>query len=311
MKKKVKKIIKEIIEKLNIDSIVKYHIMKKREKKYEKMSKKERIESLKKWYYKHTGEKLDLENPKGFNQKIQWIKINDFSEKKTILSDKYLVREWIKETIGEKYLVKQYNAWDNIGDIDFNSLPNQFVLKSNHGSAMNIVVKNKKSINYKKTLKKMKYWLKTPYDLSGLEEQYYAIPRKIIAEEYIEQEDGDLYDYKIHCFNGEPKLIQVIGERNLIKHTGKEAFFNTKWENDASMYRTYGTFLKIPKKPEKLNEMLEISKKLSKGFKYVRVDLYYVKGEIKFGEMTFTPASGIGHFSDKQHDLQLGEWIKL
>lgn len=278
---------------------LKYFVLVCREKKYESLDEEKKRQELCKWYLKHTGKKLNLECPQEFNEKIQWLKLYDNTAIKTVLSDKYLVRDWVKEQIGDKYLIPIYGVWENAAAIDFEKLPKAFVLKANHGSAMNIVVKDKTAINRKKALRACASWLKTPYDLSGMEQQYYAIPRRIIAEKYIEQTDGDLCDYKIHCFNGHPRIIQVIGNRNLKKHTGNEAFFDTNWNLVNFKHHTYKQYDIPPKAPKCLDEMLEAAGKLSSSFKYVRVDMYILQDGVKFGEMTFTPAAGIGKWGSE------------
>lgn len=247
-------------------------------------------------YKRATGDDLDLEHPADFNQKIQWLKLHDTTPLKTRLADKYLVRDWIIEEIGEQYLVPLLGVWDNADEIDFDKLPNQFCLKANHGSGMNYVVKDKSKLtekDIKKLRKMMNVWMQRPFGITtGLELQYLDIPRKIIAEKYIEQNDGNLLDYKIHCFNGEPKIIQIIGDRDLEHHTGKEIFLDMNWQRGDLMYHTYGSYEKVPEKPKQYEELIRIAKTLSKDFRYVRVDLYIVHDHVLFGEMTFTPASG-------------------
>ena len=228
------------------------------------------------------------------------------------LEDKYLVRDWIKEKIGEEYLVPLLGVWDKFDDIDFDSLPDQFALKCNHGSNMNVIVKDKSLIDKNKTKEKFDRWMKTNYAFtSGLELHYKDIPPKIMSEKYIEQLDNDLIDYKIHFFNGIPKIIQIIGNRNLETHTAKECFLTTDWIPRELMYHTYDSYENIPEKPENLNELLKIAEILGKGFSYVRVDLYDLSGKIMFGEMTFTPASGVGKWKDKKASILVGSWINL
>lgn len=290
---------------------IKFYILLARERHYEKLSEEQKIEEIKRWYYRQTGEVLNLDNPQNFNQKIQWLKIYDNIPEKTILSDKYKVREWIKDRIGEKYLIPIYGVWENSKEIPFDDLPMTFVLKANHGSGMNYVIKNKNLVSKKKVLKMVDKWLKTPYDMSSMEQQYYAIPRKVIAEKYIEQNDGNLMDYKIHCFNGVPKFIKVIGDRDLIHHKAKECCFDLNWKRVNFMYNTYDQYEIEPPKPECFDEMIEIAKKLSKDFIYVRVDLYVVDEGIKFGEMTFTPAAGIGKWEQEYYNKMVGDMINL
>lgn len=306
---KIRKGIKTTACRMGIWDTAKRFVLVAREKKYEAMNEDEKRESLVRWYKKMTGEDLNLENPANFNQKIQWLKLYDFTPMKTMLSDKYLVRTWVGEKIGSSYLVPLLGVWDAPEDIDFSGLPERFVLKANHGSEMNYIVKKEAGFDEKKARQIVGRWLKTPYDLSGMEQQYYAIQRKIIAEQYIEQNDGNLFDYKIHCFNGEPEIIQVIGDRNLSKHTGKEAFCDIEWNRNDLMYITYEPYSEMPEKPKTLPEMLRIARQLSQGFIYVRVDLYSVDNRVYFGEMTFTPASGIGKWKENDKNALVGSWI--
>lgn len=258
----------------------------------------------------NTGKTLNLNYPITFNEKIQWIKLYDNSLIKTKLADKYLVREWIKEKIGKKYLISLIGVWNSFDEIDFDSLPDSFVLKCNHGSEMTYIIKDKNKLdkNIAKTI--FDYWMSINYSFNSLELQYFGIPRKIIAEEYIEPQNGNLFDYKIHMFNGVPKIIQVIGDRNLLEHTAKECFFSPEWIPQQMKNHTFETYEIPPERPANLDEMLEISRILSKGFKYVRVDLYNIDGQLKFGEMTFTPVSGFSKWSEDIQNLY-GSWIKL
>ncbi|MBD5444595.1 MAG: hypothetical protein HDR29_03485, partial [Lachnospiraceae bacterium] len=176
------------------------------------------------------GKKLDLKNPLTFSEKIQWLKVNDSTPLKAILADKYLVREWVQEKIGEQYLIPILGVWDAFEEIKIDELPQSFVLKANHGSGWNVVVKDKRQINRKEVQRKFDEWLSLNFALlEGYELQYLNIPPKIIAEEYIEDFNDNLYDYKIYCFNGNPEYIQVVGDRDLATHKGKQAFYNTQW----------------------------------------------------------------------------------
>lgn len=268
-------------------------------------------------YKRSTGIDMDPWNPKNFTEKIQWLKINDVTPLKTELADKYLVRDWIKRKIGDKYLVPLLGVWNNANNIDFDKLPDKFVLKANHGSGMNIVIKDKKSLTPEKirSLKRvMNIWLRRNFGAPGLEVQYIDIPRKIIAEKYIEQSDGNLVDYKMHCFNGVPKFIQVIGNRNLRSHTGYQINKDFNWNSLDWIFEDYPRYQTSPPKPDCLQELYDIAKDLSQGFAYVRVDMYDVDGKIYFGEMTFTPASGYymekGTWTDKVN-LEIGKMITL
>jgi len=256
--------------------------------------------------------KLNLDNPRYYTEKIQWIKLYDLSEKKTRLADKYLVRKWIEDTISADILIPLLGVWDDSNEIDFDSLPNKFVLKCNHGSGWNIVIKDKTKINYGEVRSQLNKWLHLNFAYcAGLEMQYAQIKPKIIAETYMEQLDRDLIDYKIHCFNGNPRIVQLIGERDLKSHRAKECFLDLNWNRTDNMCHTYDQYEMVPQKPINFNEMVEIAKRLSEGFIYVRVDLYNINGKILFSEMTFTPASGFHEFSSLDIDRYVGDMIEV
>lgn len=252
------------------------------------------------------GKTLNIKNPRTFNEKIQWMKLYDSTPLKTQLADKYLVQDWVKKTIGEEYLILLLGVWDDFDDIDFSSLPNKFVLKANHGSGWNIIVTDKSSFDSVSAKKKFDKWMKMNYGKNNLEPHYIPIVPKIIAEEYIADVDGNLPDYKIHCFNGKPTFIQYIGERNI---SPKEAFYDIYW-NLMPFTRNYSIFETPIAKPVNLKEMISISKLLSESFIYVRIDLYVLNDDsIKFGEMTFTPAAGMGKWTPPEYDSKMGELI--
>lgn len=263
---------------------------------------------LKRWYKKRTKRELDLENPQSLNEKIQWLKLYDNSPLKTQLSDKYLVREWIKENIGEEYLIPLLGVYDNFDEIDFDKFPNKFVLKANHGCAWNIIVSDKTKFDKKKAKKKFDKWMKRNYALkAGFEMQYQDIPPKIVAEEFIQDKNGELNDYKILCFNGEPKFIWIdqgrFGNRT-------ENIYDTEW-NLQPFLLTYENSKEDVPAPKNLETMISFARKLSKDFALVRVDFYNLDGKIYFGEMTFTSASGVDVFKPADYDLKLGEMLEL
>lgn len=267
-----------------------------------------RADALTDWYFETTGERLDLNNPKTFNEKIQWLKLYDSTPLKTKLADKYLVRDWVKEKIGEEYLIPLLGVWDRAEDIDFDKLPNQFVLKCNHGCAYNIIVKDKSKLNINKTKEQLNKWMMEDYSFkNGFEMQYSDITPKIIAEEYMETKNG-LTDYKVWCFNGEVYYIQYISEREKYY---KMAFFDKNWDRQDFISNHKALNYDIAK-PKNLDKLIELSEILSNEFKYVRVDFYILDdGSIKFGEMTFTPASGILNWQPKSKNLELGDLINL
>ena len=280
---------------------------------YKSLDQTEIEKSLCTWFYEHTGKKLNLNNVSSFNEKMQYLKLYDNSELKTIFADKYLAPQKVKEICGDKIkIIPCLGVYTNAKEIDYSTLPEKFVLKCNHGSGMNIIVKNKQTLNKKNVAKKLNNWLKINYAYrnGAFEMQYKDIPPRIIAEEYIEEVDGNLHDYKIHCFNGEPKYIQVIGNRNLETHTALECYFDTAW-NKMNFTDVFPMYQKDIEKPFKLNEMIEVAKKLSQNFKYVRVDLYIIRDAIYFGELTFTSGNGIYKWSPETADIEVGKLIKL
>lgn len=270
---------------------------------------------LRLWYRNVTGRLLDLKNPRTFNEKLNWMKLYDRNPLKTRLADKYLVRDWVKERIGEDHLIPLLGVWDDFESIDFDALPERFVLKCNHGSGSNVIVKDKSTLDMDDARAMFQAWMSVDWaHVFGFELHYSDITKKIIAEEFIEELSGNLYDYKIHCFGGEPKFIQCIGDRDPRAHTAHQIFYDFEWNDIGWTFEDYPRFPRQVDKPDCLNEMYDIAKALSRDFPYVRVDLYDLKGRILFGEMTFTPLSGAyvyrGTFTPLK-DLELGEMIDL
>ena len=227
---------KEIIEiKLLGISIRKRNKQKEIEKKierlkyliYKNISNEKKVDVLSDFYFEETGDILNLKNPQNFNEKIQWLKLYDNSNLKETLSDKYLVRNWIKEKIGEKYLIPLYGVWNNFDEIDFLKLPKSFVLKCNHGSGYNILVKDKSLFDKNDAKFKINKWLNENYAyVKPFEFQYKDIKKKIIAEEYIDIAKNSIDDYKLWCFNGKVHYIQFITGRN---RNQRMAFFDKNW----------------------------------------------------------------------------------
>ena len=290
----------------NIKKEVIYDVIKNiPEKEYER--------KLAEYYNLVTLKKINIQNPTTFNEKVQWLKLYDpMKDLKTCLADKYAVREWIKEKVGEKYLIPSLGVWNDISEIDVDALPDKFVLKTNHGCGTTMVIKNKAEADWDMIKAQYNEWLSTNYAFFCFEPHYRDIEPKIIAEEYIEQSDGNLYDYKIHCFDGKPLYIHVIGDRDFQKHIAREAFFDADWNMQSFTSNVYPRYENTIKPPAGLQEMLKIAEVLSKDFAYVRVDLYELEdGNIKFGEMTFTPGSGMYCWNPPQMDEKWGELLKL
>ena len=292
------------------------HENKKRETVYkiiEAIPEKDYERRLTDYYGLRTLRKIDIKKPVTFNEKIQWLKLYDpMNGLKTELADKYAVRKWIENKIGEEYLIPLLGVWDTIADIDINGLPDKFVLKTNHGCGTTMIITDKNNAKWSEIEKQYEKWLATNYAFLSFEPHYKDITPKIIAEEYIEQSDGNLYDYKIHCFNGKPQYIHVIGNRELEKHAGREAFYDIEWNMQAFTSNSYPAYEHVVERPTRLKEMLQIAEILSADLSYVRVDLYELdNGEIKFGEMTFTPGSGMYWWNPPEMDEQWGKILKL
>lgn len=266
-------------------------------------------DELKTWYKRITKDELNLLNPITFNDKIQWSKLYDSTPLKAILSDKYAVRSWVKSVIGEEYLIPLLGKWNTIDEINFDELPNKFALKTNHGSGWNYIITDKSKINLEKLKTDFKEWLCKSFGyMYGLELQYNLIEPCILAEEYQENENNELRDYKFLCFNGKVKYIWVDTGR-YTDH--RRDLFDTSW-NHVDVKIHYPNADNLPAKPKKLDEMINLAQKLSVGFPYVRVDLYYLNNDtIKFGEMTFTSGSGTEKFEPDTLCYELGSAIQL
>lgn len=246
--------------------------------------------------------------PEFFGEKLQWIATECDLSKYTPLVDKYLVRKYIAEKIGEEYLIPLIGAYDNPDDIDFSKLPKSFVLKANHGSGYNYLVKNKDDLNEKRVKKLMQSWLKEDYYKINKEYQYKNVEKKIICEKFVTDKTGELLDYKFFCFNGEPYFVKVDYDR-YSNHTTK--FYDMNWNAVEMSEQGFGKYAGEGKKPENFDKMVELARKLSKDFPFVRVDLYNVDGKIYFGELTFTPAGGKHAFFPLEKDKKFADLIDL
>ncbi|MCL2115029.1 MAG: hypothetical protein FWH29_02275 [Methanobrevibacter sp.] len=268
-------------------------------------------EFLEEWYFNKTGKELDLKNPKTFNEKIQWLKLFDSTPIKTKLSDKYLVRDWIKEKIGDKYLIPLLGAYNDFDEIEFNKLPDKFVIKANHGTQMNIIVENKEELDKKLAKNKIDTWLNMNQAfIAGLELHYSDIKPKILIEKYIAKEDQALKEYKISCFDGKPGVIRVeYDKQNDHRLNICDIDYNLLPVKVHPINKVIHNFK--DEKPKTFDKMLELAKILSEGFCYVRVDFYSVDDKIYFGEMTFTPGSGTTVISPEEFHRKLGDLIKL
>lgn len=254
------------------------------------------------------GYKLNLDNPQTFNEKIQWLKLYYRNPLMTKCADKVGVREYIKEKIGEEYLVPIIGVYNSVDEIDFDTLPNKFVMKVNWGSGQNIIVTDKSKLDIKEAKEKLNNWMKLENNhyYNHFEWCYKNIQPKIVVEEFLDFE-SDLIDYKIMCYNGEPQNLFTCSERNAGL---KVTFFDLNWKR-LPFTRKYPSSSIDIKKPIFFDEMLQIARKLAEPFPFVRVDFYCVKNKLYIGEMTFFPGAGHEKFAPVEWDYKLGNMINL
>lgn len=256
------------------------------------------------------GCKLNLNNPSTFNEKLQWLKLYDHNQNYTMLVDKYLAKEKVASIIGEEYIVPTLGVWDNVEDINFDMLPDKFVLKTTHDSGGVIICKDKKTLDVNNVKKLLHNSLNRDYYLLYREWPYKNVQHRIICEEYLDNNGHQPDDYKILCFNGKPNNTMVCVDRET--GTTKYYFFDNSW----NLIRCNGWGMKAPDgftlpRPENLDEMLSIASKLSRNIPTVRVDLYNINGKVYFGELTFFPDSGFDSRITKSCDLEFGAQVNL
>lgn len=265
---------------------------------------------LKNEYYYHMGKKLNLKNPTTFGEKLQWLKLHDHNPIYHTMVDKYAVKKYISNVLGSEYVIPLLGVWDKAADIEWDKLPDQFVIKATHcgGGGAVFICKDKSSFDKEKVSSRLQLLLDKIdlYERNG-EWAYKGIPHRIIAEKYMEDTNGQLNDYKILCFNGDPQIIIVDADR-YIKH--KRNFYDRQW-NIIPIESDCEPIGESVGKPGNLNEMLGIARKLSKGIPFVRVDLYSVKGTVYFGELTFYPWGGFISFKPDKYNDELGALIQL
>ena len=266
---------------------------------------------LKLLYRMYLGRKLDLNNPKSFNEKLQWLKLYDKKPEYTKYVDKYEVKKYIADTIGEQYVIPTLGVWDSVEEIDFESLPEQFVLKCNHDSGSTVICKNKNEFDIEAAKSKLKNKLKTNMFWLGRAWPYKNVKARIIAETYMEDsETSELRDYKFFCFNGEPKALFIASERQVAGEETKFDFFDMEY-NHLPITNGHPNADVLPEKPKCFDEMRQLSEKLSAGIPHVRVDFYEVNGKVYFGELTFFHWSGLVPFEPEEWDYKFGDWIEL
>lgn len=262
-------------------------------------------------FFFRMGKRLNLKNPQTFNEKLQWLKLYGRRPIDTVLSDKYAVKEYIARTIGEQYVIPLLGVWDRFEDIDFDKLPNQFVLKCTHDSGGIVICKDKCKLDKERAKKTINRGMKHNFYVYSREKAYRDIPRRIIAEEYREDPiTKELRDYKFFCFEGVPKALFIASDRQVVGEETKFDFFDMNF-NHLPFTNGHPNAKVLPQKPKCFDEMKELAAKLSKGMPHVRVDFYEVDGRVYFGEMTYSHWGGMTPFEPEEWDYKFGSWIKI
>lgn len=257
------------------------------------------------------GKKINWASPKTFNEKLQWLKLYNRCPEFTSMVDKFAVKQYVAEKIGQEYIIPTLGVWDSFDEIDFDKLPDKFVLKCTHDSGSVIVCRDKNKFDFTKAESRIKSCLKKSLFWYGREWPYKNVKPRIIAEQYLEDEfSKELSDYKFYCFNGEPKMLYV--SRGLENHeTARISFVTMDWKQAPVKRNDFESFEELPPKPESFDLMVEYSKKLSKDIPFLRVDFYDINGHLYFGELTFFPGAGFTVLEPKEWDATFGNWITL
>ena len=262
--------------------------------------------------YKHyMGKKLDLKTPRTFNEKLQWLKLYDRKPEYITMVDKYEVKKYVADIIGEEYIIPTFGVWDRFDDIDFDKLPNQFVLKCTHDSGGLVICRDKSKFGRDAARKKLEKCLKTNYYGLAREWPYKNVKPRIIAEKYMEDSaTEELRDYKFFCFDGEVKALFIASERGSITEETKFDFFDSDFVHLPFTNGHPNAAVK-PEKPQNFELMKQLALKLSAGISHARVDFYEVGSNVYFGEITFYHWSGFVPFDPPEWDKIFGDWIKL
>lgn len=267
---------------------------------------------IKLYYRLRVGRKLNMNNPTTLNEKLQWLKFNYRFPLQSIVSDKLLVREYVKDKIGEKYLIPLIGSWKKYDDIDFSMLPEKFVLKCNHDSGGLVVCNDKEKLNHIEAKRKIEKSLSSNFFYIGREYQYRNIKPMILCEKFISDNGNVPMDYKIYCFNGVPDVILVCKDRfSKNTHRASYYFFDQEWQFQPLNKGDENIKNVDINKPKNLDEMIDIAKKLSKDFVFARIDLYNIDGKIYFGEITLSPNSGFDPDIKYETDLIFGQKLEI
>lgn len=272
------------------------------------------IEYLKRRFKRYTGYNLNLDNPKTFNEKLQWLKLHDHNPQYTRMVDKYEFKAYVKQILGDGYTIPTLGIYNSINEIEWEKLPEQFVLKCTHDSASVVICRDKKNFDIGAAIRKLERKFNRNYYWASREWPYKGVKPRIIAEEYMEDLSGEIIDYKFLCYNGLCKYIFTCTER--FTESGlKVTFFDCEW-NKLPIKRHYPVSEQKIEKPKNLKKMIEIAEKLTKEIPFIRVDFYEINGRLYIGEFTFYPGGGMEEFDNYEDDVLLGrdiicgDWIR-
>lgn len=254
---------------------------------------------------------LHLDEPQTFNEKLQWLKLHDRCPQYTQMVDKAEVKKYVAAMVGEEHIIPTLAVYDRAEDIDFDALPNQFVLKCTHDSGGIVICRDKTALDKDEAVRKLNHGLRKNYYYQNREWPYKNVVPRIIAEQYMTNGDEDeLTDYKIHNFNGVPKVVLVCKDRYRASEL-TEDFFSCTWQHLDIARPNHRHADKVPERPEELDEMLDIAIRLSRDIPFVRTDFYVINHKVYFGEMTFFPACGMNPFVPREWDYILGTYLTL
>ncbi len=266
---------------------------------------------LKCMYRSILNKKLNLKNPQGFNEKLQWLKLNDINPRYTEMVDKYAAKEYVGKIIGEEHIIKTLGVWNSFDEIDFSALPDRFVLKCTHDSAGLVICTDKEKFDIEKARKKITSCLSRNFFYSGREWPYKNIKPRVLAEEYMEDEKlHELRDYKFMTFNGEPKVMHLVSNRQNKSQETYGDFFDMEF-NHIDLTMGHDNAPVAPEKPLNFSKMIEFARSLAKDTRHLRVDFYEVNGQLYFGELTFFQDSGFADIQPPKWDKILGDMIEL
>ena len=260
-------------------------------------------------FFRHLHKRINLEQPKAFNEKLQWLKLYDRNPEYTKMVDKYAVKQYVSEKIGSEFIIPTLGVWDNPEDINFSDLPDRFVLKWNHDSGSIVICTDKSILDRREAVSRLKSRQKFSGFWYAREWPYKDVVPKVIAEKYIEDSSGYLNDYKLMCFNGKVRCSFVCTDR--FSGDGlKVTFYDRSW-NQMPFSRHYPVSDMPVPRPKNYDVLVHLAEKLSEGIPFVRVDFYDVNDRVYFGEMTFYPGSGLEEFDPEKWDYVLGSWLEL